>query len=265
MVMEILRPRTVREAVRARTKPGAAYLGGGTWLNSPRSDAPAILISLEKLGLGSIAVVGDRLTIGATVTFQQILDTEGVPEAIRKAASLTASRTLRNMVTVGGELGLRPEDSALIPVLLALGAEVSLAEKKKPIPFESFNRERAQSLILAVAVKGFSRPCAVKSLSRTSHSRRSLVIAVSARSLEPDLREVRVVASDCSGQLLRLGSVEERLEGKALPEKARIEEAVARAFSPMPDIHASAEYKRYMAGVLVADAFHGLAGTRASL
>jgi len=43
----------------------------------------------------------------------------------------------------------------------------------------------------------------------------------------------RIVASDCTGQVVPLEQSE--------------------TFEPRPDVHASAEYKRYMTGVLIAD------------
>jgi putative selenate reductase FAD-binding subunit len=257
MIQEILRPRTISEAVRAKSRTGAAYLGGGTWLNKLDSDALTLLISLEELGLGAIEVAHGRCVIGATATLQEIVDSPAVPGALRTAASLTSSRPIRNMQTLGGELGVTMKDSAVIPVLIALNAEVSLAGKKKLVPIEQFCKERPADLILSISVPEL--PCAVKAVSRASHSPRSLVVAVSARECRPVLTDVRVVVSDCQGQRVRLQAVERALEGSALPAKRLIEEWVGAAFAPAPDIHASSAYKRYLAGILTADALHAVA------
>jgi len=257
MVVDILRPRTVREAVRAKAGDGTAYLGGGTWLNSRRTDAPVILISLEHLGLGTIEQAGDRLSLGATVTFQQVRDASSMPAALREAVSLTASRTLRNMKTIGGEIGRWPADSALIPALLALDAEVLLAGRRKPVPIVELNRE-AGDLVLGVLVPRAPRLSAARAVSRTSHSPASLVVAVSAGAVSPLLSNTRIGLSDCQGQLVRLTAVEEALNGSPLPPEEQIEGMIGRAFAPAADMHGSAAYKRYVAGVLVADALHGL-------
>jgi putative selenate reductase FAD-binding subunit len=291
MIQEILRPLSVREALQAKSRPHAAYLGGGTWLNSRYSSEPGILISLENLGLGTIELAGDRCTIGATVNLQQMIDATLLPSGLRAAASLTGSRTLRNMRTIGGELGLCPDDSALIPALIALNADVALAGRKKPRPVEELCNGRAgprmspgatarmspgatagmspgatagmspgataSELILSISVP--RAQCEVKAICRTSHSPRSLVVAVSAGAITPRVAGIRVVVSDCRGQRGRLGEVERALEGAPLPPKKLIEEAVGRAFAPKADLHASVEYKRYLAGVLVADALSALA------
>ncbi|MCX7032108.1 MAG: FAD binding domain-containing protein [Spirochaetes bacterium] len=281
MVSEILRPKTIGEAARLVVRPGTAVLGGGTWLNSgiAASDAagaapvtarsgstPLALISLESLGLDFVEWRNAALRIGAMATFQQILDAPGVPEALRNAVAATSSRTLRTMVTVGGELGHCPADSVLIPVFAALDARVRIAGRS-PLGIEEYRSARALGpvgLIVEVSASDADGPCAVASLFRTSHGRRSLVIAVSAARLHPEVSRVRIVASDCRGQVLRLADAEEALEGSPLPAKDRIEKLVRAAFWPTSDIHASTEYKRYLAGVYAADLLHALAGRQAS-
>ncbi len=257
MIQEILRPRTVSEAVRLKSGPRAAYLGGGTWLNTHEADELTTLISLEELGLGRIETARRRCVIGATARLQEIVDAPAVPRAVRAAASLTSSRLMRNMQTMGGELGRCGPDSALIPVLIALNAEVTLAGKRKPVPIEQFCDGRPGDLILSVSVA--LSPCAIRAVSRTSHSPRSLAVAVSFKDCRPVLTDVHVVASDCRGQRLRLHDVERALEGSPLPAKGLVEERVSAAFVPAADIHASSAYKRYLAGVLAADALHALA------
>jgi putative selenate reductase FAD-binding subunit len=252
MITDIVRPKTVTEAVRAKSAPGAAYLGGGTWLNSGTAENVTILVSLEKLGLDSLRVEAGRCLIGASVKFQAIVDSPLVPAALRQAARLTASRTLRNMVTLGGELGLRPDDSALIPALMALGAEISLAGKKKPVPIQDFGDAVSTGLILGVSVPEHAL-AAVRAVSRTSHSPRSLVAAVGARAVAPNAEGLRLVLSDCRGQRVRLTAMEKKLEGRPLPPRHDLEELARAEFVPAPDMHASAAYKRYMAGVLIAD------------
>jgi putative selenate reductase FAD-binding subunit len=258
MITDIVRPKTVAEAVRAKSAPGAAWLGGGTWLNSGKAEHVTTLVSLENLGLDSIRTDAGRCLIGAAVTFQQLADCALVPHALRAAARLTASRTLRNMVTVGGELGLGAGDSAVILVLIALGADVNLAGKKKPVQVRSFLDAGSTGLILGVSVPD-RLLAAVGAVSRTSHSPRSLVAAVSARAAAPVLRAPVIVVSDCRGPLVRLEEAENSLDGAALPPRERIESLARAGFSPQPDIHASVEYKRYMAGVLVADLLAALA------
>jgi probable selenate reductase FAD-binding subunit len=302
MVSEILRPKTIAEAARLASMPGTAVLGGGTWLNadlarggtaiagsveagsSPSAAvhaaaagatqgtvaapvaSPLALISLDNLGLDFVEWRSSVLHLGAAATFQQCLEAPGVPEALRTAMAATASRTMRNMVTIGGELGLCPADSTLIPLLAALGARIHVAGRR-PLGIEEYRSTRATGpagLILEVSAPDADRPSAVRWLARTSHGRRSLVIAVAAARLKPAAAGVRIVASDCRGQVLRLADAEEALEGSPLPAKDGIEKLVRAAFWPTSDIHASTECKRYLAGVYAADLLHELAERQAA-
>jgi probable selenate reductase FAD-binding subunit len=290
MVSEILRPKTISEAARLEMQAGTAVLGGGTWLNSgiaagdagaagaafagaaaaPKVAsstvaAPLALISLDSLGLDFVEWRSSVLRIGAAATFQQCLEAPGLTNALRTAFAGTASRTLRNMATVGGELGLCPADSALVPLLAALDAQVRIAGRR-PLGMEEYRAARAQGpvgLILEVSVPDADRPSAVEWLARTSHGRRSLVLAVAAARLQPAVAGARIVASDCRCQVRRLVDAEEALEGSPLPAKDRIEKLVRAAFWPTSDPHASTELKRYLAGVYAADLLHALARRQA--
>ena len=77
------------------------------------------------------------------------------------------------------------------------------------------------------------------------------------------MENLRVVAGDCVADARRLTEVEEAFEGKAVPPKPEIEEMVKNHFSPKGDFHAGAAYKRYMAGVGLADILHGFSSPEA--
>ncbi len=259
MVKRIVRPKTIREALRARAAAGSAYLGGGTWLNSQRALGHSTFISLELLRLQDIEVVGPSCRIGACATVQQLIDFPGTPEAIRKAAGLTASRTLRNMATVGGELALCPTDSALIPVFLALEAKVHVAGKKEPVAVADMQGGAEGRLITGITVGARPRSCGLRTVSLTSHSSRSLVVVVRGNPQHGSLGQLCIIVSDCVNPPVRLRAIEKAIQGKPLPPKSEIEEMVRAQVSPAADLHASSQYKQYLAGVHVSDLLHELA------
>jgi putative selenate reductase FAD-binding subunit len=261
MITGIARPKTVQEALRAARAPGAAFLGGGTWLNSGQAQGVTTLVSLEHLGLASIELTGGTCRLGAGVTLQQIVEDGRLPTALRDAAALTASRTLRNMKTIGGDLGRRAPDSAVIPALLALEAKVLIAGRGKPVDLESFLGRASSALILGVMIRSPGRPSAVRALSRTSHSPRSLVVAGAMAGGAGASGEARVILSDCHGQRI-LVHEQARGQGDLAEDRETLARAVVASFIPAPDIHASSEYKRYIAGVLAADIVRDLGAGR---
>jgi putative selenate reductase FAD-binding subunit len=256
----IVIPKTIAEAAALGSKPGFSFLGGGTRLNGRDRSPERTLISLDKLGLSAIRGEAEGLILGATAAFQSVVDCAEVPPAVRKAASFTASRTLRNVMTVGGEIAIRSPSSALTAVLLCLGARIGLARRRKPMELEDYLDSAPRDLILKAQIPAseLARACGVEILRRTSHAPVSMVVAVSAIGADP-LKDVRIVVGDCEGGISRLRGAESALNGRASADKKFIEEAVKRGLALKPDIHASAAYKLYMAGVMTADLLHGLA------
>ena len=109
--------------------PSLLVMAGGTvvmpLVNEGISQPPKVM-GLRKAGLDRIEQVGDELRIGATATLTQLLQQEAVP-MLREAASRTASWSIRNMATVGGNLFTPPPGGDVAVALLALDAGVTLA------------------------------------------------------------------------------------------------------------------------------------------
>jgi 4-hydroxybenzoyl-CoA reductase subunit beta len=111
---ELLRPRTVTEAVAARARhAGSAALGGGTDLvvNMRRGIvAPPVLIDMSGIDeLRHVRADADGLEIGASVTLAELAAHPGVTAlypAVAQAAGSVAGPTQRDMGTVGGNLCL---------------------------------------------------------------------------------------------------------------------------------------------------------------
>ncbi|STL07205.1 putative FAD binding molybdopterin dehydrogenase [Escherichia coli] len=55
---------------------------------------------------------------------QPLRDARFIPAALREALGFVYSRHVRNQSTIGGEIAARQEESVLLPVLLALDAEL---------------------------------------------------------------------------------------------------------------------------------------------
>lgn len=256
---EYIKPATIDEALRLGEMKGSAYLGGGTWLNAVRPDEIERLISLDELKLDGIEDVEGEHRIGAATRLQQIIDYDGLPSALADAARSNASRILRNMATIGGDLALHEPASCVIPALVVLDATLVLAGDGGEIGVEEYLRSRTGSLILEVRVPKNSAVSGLRWLSRTSHSKKTVVCAVAFGTADGVLISPRISVSDCVTGPIRLTSVETALAGKEVVPKQVIEELVAGDFDPDGDFHAGAAYKRYIAGITLADMIHQLA------
>lgn len=245
MIEQFLKPASVDEAIRLKSQYGvdAVFMAGGSKLNAtPTRTDKKVAISLASLGLNEISKQGEQLSIGATATLQQLIDDPLVPEALREAAGFIYSRNVRNQATLGGEICAQQNEAVLVPVLLAMDAKVLLAGGQTS-ELESFLVGTRDSLVLAVILPDPARPCATRKIARSAGGLTVLSAAVALSGQGQCIAVEGVVPHP-----LRLHEVEK----KGLAEVA-LELAVSEAVTPQEDIRGSVAYKRYIAGVVVAD------------
>lgn len=259
MIEEYLRPDSIKEAVAALKNPGSAVLGGGTWLNAGPGAAYRRLISLEKLGLDQISLERNTLVLGAGASFQQVINSDKAPRFLKDALLLTPSRTLRNMVTLGGDLAAGFPESTLIPALFTGNAMVVLAEEEKNLSVEEYVKTKPKNLILQITMARQQGKHAIQCISKTAHGPKSMVVAVYLLLQKNLVTDVHVVVSDCVRQSSRLFRLESMLRGGLLPKKSLLERGVKDELDPEDDRYASREYKKYIAGVLISDMLYRLA------
>jgi xanthine dehydrogenase small subunit len=139
-------PRTLDELLSLRgDHPDALLLSGGTDLGLLASRArkpPKAVIHLGHVPeLTAISATPDRITLGAAATYADAAPTlvEAFP-ALRPYLSRLGSRQIRNMGTIGGNIGTASPIGDMPPVLLALEASLTLVSKRgtREIPLDEF-------------------------------------------------------------------------------------------------------------------------------
>jgi CO/xanthine dehydrogenase FAD-binding subunit len=123
MITAYHRPRTLDEALTLLAHPNRTPLGGGTLLSKPETE-PLEAVDLQFLNLDTIEKQGNAIKIGATVTLQELLESESSPEALKSALKLEAPLNLRNSATVAGTLVSCDGRSTLVSMLLAADAKI---------------------------------------------------------------------------------------------------------------------------------------------
>lgn len=261
MIQEYHAPTTIDEALslKARLGSSAVFLAGGTEVNSTTFRLkPEHVISLERLDLAGIRTTANELIIGARCTIQQIIDSADVPEVVKEAGRHICNRNIRNVATLGGQLGSNRSCSNLLPILVALEATVDLATPgaTRAMSALQYIADERQELITLVRIRrsALSRLATVERYSRTAND---LSILTTAVSLARDGQKVAgpvIAAGGVAKHVIRLEAVEQALDGKPLPGREAIERLVASHVSPIADIRGSIEFKQHLAGVLVAKA-----------
>lgn len=249
MIKEFLKPASVEEAVSLKEKSGAraCYFGGGSQLNRSQHDFE-VAISLEALSLNGIKDEQGEWRIGSYVTLQELMDTPALPEPLRVAATHMASRNMRNLATVGGDIASNTIDSALIPYLIASNAVLVTAEEGD-VSVETYLFDHKTSLILEVKLPKTGRQVAVKKVAIQTHAVPVISVAVGASITKGQVSDAVIAVSGTTEGVSRLNSVETAwMQGKD-----GLEKAVTEAVQFKSDLQGSSEYKTYVSGVTIAD------------
>lgn len=265
MATQLLMAKSPEEATGAKNA-SAVFIAGGTEVNRLGSDAAAAadtLISLKKCaGLNNIREEGDHVVIGSMVTFQMLTGSARVPDWLREAACFMASRTRRNMATIGGNIAAKRSDSYLIPALSAAGAVLELmgavgeTEKAGIMEYLDDDSHYDGMLIVSVAVPKNLKMVS-KRYSNTAQSH--AVLTMSAASGEEGIRLYGAVKNT---GLLHFCDLEKAFrETPEISEEEIIEMVrTCTGLQTADDMFGSDAYKRYLIAVTAYDLHKRLAG-----
>ena len=121
------RPQKLEDALQLVAREGidVAVLAGGTQLN-PNLEGIEEVVDLQALGLDEASHGENRLSLGAMVRIQTIVEDEGAPALLRVMANREGPNTFRNAGTIGGAIVAANPESELLAALLVYNAEVTI-------------------------------------------------------------------------------------------------------------------------------------------
>ena len=253
MIKEVFKPASFEEAVKLKSSD-VYYLSGGTQINwTPAMDERKIkgqpqiekVIYLKDILSTTIKKEGSALSIGAGVTLQELIDSLETPDALKKAAKYIASRNIRNMATIGGNIAANRPDSYVIPCLIALKADVETADEGI-MCVEKYVREEKVSLIKRIILPALDGVCVVDAVYKSSGSYPSVTTAVMV-----SRQEVVIVVGCVSKHVVRLKKLEQSVLNGSL-KGSELAVAVEAEVNPAGDLLGSAKYKKYLSGTMVA-------------
>ena len=267
-------PRSLPEALGLLEQHGPALLvmAGGTVampLINEGISLPDAVMGLRRAGLDGLERTNGTLRIGATATLTQLLNQDAVP-MLREAAGSTASWSIRNMGTVGGNLFTPPPGGDVAVALLALDASVKLAGPggERALPLTDFftgfmtSELATDELLVELLVPIRSEPTAYIKFGR-KHANTPAVVTVAVR-LEWDgarVADARIALGAVGPHPVRARGAEQLLVGTSLDPDAIASAAAAAAggCEPFTDGIATDWYRRRMVGLFVGRALEQLA------
>ena len=267
-------PASLAEAVDilSESKKDACLLAGGTDLlvRMKRGEiAPPVLVNLKRIsGLSQIERVQGAVRIGALTSIAEIEHSsllQAYHPALADAAAVLGSPSIRNLATLGGNIGRASPASDMAPPLLVLKARLNLAGPggSREVGPESFFTGPGTTILQpGEIITGFSLPdaearsgAAYLKLGRRDVMDCALVgvaVSITLGKTDAEVKQVLVAMTACSSIPMRAAKVEQFLLSGPLTE-VRIREAAAVAAaetSPISDLRASASYRLQMVKVM---------------
>ncbi len=270
MIEQFYKPGTIEEALdlKDKFKECAVFLAGGTLVNS--KDFPfryENIISLEGLKLNQIANTQGEVRIGALCTLEELSESSFVPHCLKEAVAQVVSRNIRNLATAGGHIAARKSCSDLLPLLIALEAQLQIhTPAAETMLLEVYLQTRPEGLITEIILQKthLSRLHSAGCLRASANSRSTLTVAASLQLDDGVVHDPIIVLGGVGRKLTRLTIVETQLQGKPMPHtdklvqlvRENVEHSSCRPTCIGPCIWAGieedADYLQYQAGMLVA-------------
>jgi carbon-monoxide dehydrogenase medium subunit len=260
-------PETVEEAIaslRVGEGNGPVAIAGGTDLLLDIDDGrttPGRVVSLRRLPWRTLDWLDGALTVGSTLPLRSLEDDpevrRGLP-GLWQAVHAVGSVALRHRATLGGNLGRSAPASDLVPMLLALDAEVDLIGPggSRRLSVDRFVRSSRRTvlesgeLIRSVRIPE-SRPSAYQ-WQRVRPANDISQIAVAA-AYSPADHAWRVAVGGMPPRPVLLADVARGL-GRGVPSPEALRSACDRAAHEVAiaaDQRASEEYRRRLVGTLL--------------
>jgi carbon-monoxide dehydrogenase medium subunit len=258
--VEYARPDTIDEAVRLLAEhEGARPLAGGQTLVNvmkQRAAAPDVLVDLAGLAeLRAISVSGDTLELGAMATLTQIVDSSEVDVArpiVAEVARTVADVQVRNRGTIGGNVCVNDPTNHFPPLFVALGATMVVrgVDGERAVSADEFfvgvylTAVGEGELLTRISVPARA-PGSGDGFAGVTIGAHGTYIVNAAATVSGGSARVALGCVAACPVLLQLDQTDD----------ASVRKAVAGAsLDPPADVHASAEYRRHLAGVSAARA-----------
>lgn len=289
-------PETLAEALAVRAETGAVPLAGGTDLLVKRSRGPGVPARFEEpvLFTGGIPELrridreGDGAAVlGAGLTLAELIARPETPELLKAALRETAAPAIRNAATLGGNIANASPAGDSLPPLYALEAELLLASVRgeRIVRIEDFilgpgktALQRDELVVeifipaLPAGAKWFYRKVGTRKAQALAKVSLAAVFATERRGRSGGIESVawaRLAFGAAGPRVIRDQRLEALFQGlrpdggdgtafEAALEAIR--RAAAEAVNPIDDQRSTANYRRFVAASLAAEAARKAAG-----
>jgi carbon-monoxide dehydrogenase medium subunit len=229
-----------------------ALAGGQTFIPvlKQRLNKPSVVVDLASLGLSGITVTGDKVVIGAMTTHATIAasaDIKAKIPGLQHQASLIGDEAVRHRGTMGGSLANNDPAACYPSALLALGGTI-VTDRRSIAADDFFQGMFTTALEPDEIITSIELPVPQKSAYEKfrNPASRYAIVGVFVAKFAGGVRLAITGASQ--GGVFRHTAMETALSANFAP--TAIEGIVTPADGLNGDIHASAEYRAHLIGVV---------------
>jgi carbon-monoxide dehydrogenase medium subunit len=240
---------------------------GAFHLISSKLRAATCLVDVSGVGLDYVKLEGRKLAIGGTATFQQIVMSKELGEALHgllpNAARAYSTKIQRNATTLQDVLFGYATYFDLLTALLALDAQVKVQGKqKRVVPLQQFfvKDNRAVLSNSEIATEFFAKlpsgdvGASWQRVALTDGDSVAILDVVAVLKMTgKKCAEIRIAIGGGLPAPVRLSALEQELAGQVL-DAALVESVSAKAgesIQPVSDVRGTAQYRKQISGVLV--------------
>ncbi len=277
MSRDWIHPRSLQEALAVRAERGAVPLSGATDLlvrhrgvagTLPSLNAPIVWIGhLQELT--AVTADEDELRIGAAAVYTDIAAHPRTPAILRQTIAEPAAPAIRNVATVGGNIGNASPAADAVCTLYALDAEVELASvtASRRVPIAEVITGPGQTtigddeLITAVYLPlgqdefWFYR----KVGTRRANALSKLALAACGRLDGRRLADIGLALGAVAPTVVRSGELEHRMRGAAADDIAVMRDELIAGYlalvNPIDDQRSTRRYRLRVTENLLSELF----------
>lgn len=270
---DLAQPQSLGEAIKLLDPddPAVRPFAGGTALMLMMKAGlfrPRLLVSLGRIEKRYSEIAADRsgLRIGAMATLsalEQSPDVKRLTPVVTRTLRTLSNVRVRNVATVGGALAHGDPHMDLPPVLMALGASLTVVgphgERAMLVDdlftgyYETVLAKNELIAEVRVPAQDGKRASYMKVTAGAADDWPALGVAVALEADGAAIKSARVVASAATTKAMRLKSAEAVLSGQVVDDRllGRAGEAAAAEAEILSDLRGSAAYKRELLRVYV--------------
>ena len=257
-------PQNLKDALEIRKQyPNAVLIGGATdtaLRQTKKGEIIPQIIDLSQVEeLKNIEITNKSIIIGSAITLEKIKSAVEKPfPALFKILKVFGSLQIRNIATMGGNIGSASPIGDTLPFLIACKALIKLqsSDSKRLIPIEDFiigyrkTAIKTDELIVAIEIPFIHENHILKSY-KVSNRKDLDISTVSAcfrlqLNNNKEVEDIIIVYGGMAAQTLRAKQTEAFLSGKTW-NKQTVETAMGilyNEFSPISDARSDKEYRK---------------------